>query len=357
MEKNKPSLIGLKRTLIFLCILSLAGCMRSKPVSIATVEQNLISQGYSLSEISAFKAQLEPDQILDLSIKPYQVRALQRNLYPYYEDLLGLGYTYSEAQTLSEIDRGLLGQLMAVGYVDDVLNWIDTDYLIPQRLARYIAYAKKYDALLPRSVVERVNANRDIPFYTQTVPADLTTWPILVNKYHYLNAGYVPKDLVQAQGCGQPTLVKEAADAYDLMCADITKVGLTLNEATSYRSYAFQASLYQSYLKSYGQTYTDTIAARPGFSEHQTGYAIDLNTGDPSFAIFVTTATYRWVSQHCTDYGFILRYPQGKEDVTGYRFESWHYTYVGIDTAKAIAESGLTLDEYLLLKSLDLLNP
>jgi zinc D-Ala-D-Ala carboxypeptidase len=77
--------------------------------------------------------------------------------------------------------------------------------------------------------------------------------------------------------------------------------------------------------------------------------SVDLNTGDPKFSVFITTEAYQWVSQNCTKYGFILRYPQGKEDITGYRFESWHYRYVGIETAKKITELGLTLDEYTLL--------
>lgn len=358
MKKNKPSLNRFKRTLIF-CLLGLVlvACSRPEPVSIATVDQNLVTQGYSLVEISAFKAQLEPDQILDISIKPYQVRALQRKLYPYYDDLLELGYTYTEAKALSLIDHRLLIQVMAVGYVDHVLDWIETNHMIPERLLRYQAFALDHPSLSRRAIVERINVNRDYPFYTHTVPVDLTQWPLLVNKYHALSAWYIPSGLVNTKGCGQPTLVKAAADAYDRMCADLEKAGLSLDEATSYRSYAFQKSFYDSYVEDYGIAYTDTVAARPGFSEHQTGYAVDLKSGKASETIFAKTATYRWVLQHFTDYGFILRYPLGKEDITGYRFESWHYTYVGVETAKAVMESGLTLDEYLLLKSLNLLNP
>ena len=336
--------------LIFLVLVSLYVVYPSRsPTPVTTIRQSLSDRGYSYAEIQNFEQVLQPDQILELSVKPYRPYALDYYVYPHYAALIEMGYTYTEAALLSTFDNGDLLDIMAIGPIEGILSWLKTPYLVLGRLERYRDYAQSHSTLGLRTIVERINADRDVEPYTHTIPADLDAKILLVNKYHFLSSSYVPAPLIAAQGCGDPILSQEAAEAYTLMCQAITKAGLYMNDATAYRSYSFQASLYQSYLKSYGQSYTDTIAARPGFSEHQTGLAIDLNTGDPRFSIFVTTKTYLWVSQHCAEYGFILRYPQGKEAVTGYRFESWHYRYVGVDLAQDIVAKGLTLDEYALL--------
>ena len=96
----------------------------------------------------------------------------------------------------------------------------------------------------------------------------------------------------------------------------------------------------------------DTYSARPGFSEHQTGLALDINTASRS-AHFETTATYRWLIENCWRYGFILRYPEGREDITGFCFEPWHYRFVGRTLALQVRESGLTYDEFLARRAVD----
>jgi LAS superfamily LD-carboxypeptidase LdcB len=350
MIKNKQKLYILSPVLIFLMlVLSLSLISRPNVVSSALIEDQLNKQGYSESEIELIKTTLEPDQVIKISVEPYQIHVLDFYRYPHYQELIRLGYTYSEARLLSQFDHEDLLTVLLSDPIDHILDWLKTSYLVLDRLSRYQAYALTHSSLNRRLIVERVNANRDYAAYTHTQKADLGARLILINKYHFLSSSYQPKDLVKAKGCGQPTLTQDAADAYDLMCIDITEANLPMSESSSYRSYANQSAIYNSYLKTYGQSYTDTIAARPGFSEHQSGLAIDLNNGGSSFTLFITTQTYQWVSKHCMNYGFILRYPQGKEDITGYRFEPWHYRYVGIETAKKITELNMTLDEYILL--------
>ena len=92
----------------------------------------------------------------------------------------------------------------------------------------------------------------------------------------------------------------------------------------------------------------DTFSARPGFSEHQTGLTIDCNTIDDAFG---QTKEAQWLAEHCADYGFIIRFPDGKEDITGYQYEPWHIRYVGVDTAKEIDQLGVSLEEYLGVQS------
>lgn len=350
MRKNKQKLFILSPVLIFLLLVSSLSLI-SRPAYVSTIriDQQLAEQGYSETEIEEIKATLEPDLVLKISGEPYQSHVLDLYRYPHYQELIRMGYTYTEARLLSAFDHEALLTVLLSGPIENILDWLKTPYLILDRLARYQAYAQTHTTLNRRLIVERINADRDYPPYTHTIKADPADPLILINKYHYLSSAYVPTNLVKAKGCGFPTLTKEAAEAFDVMCADLIKTGLTMSESSSYRSYAAQSSIYNRYLKIYGQTYTDTIAARPGFSEHQTGLAIDLNSGESGFIVFITTETYQWVSQNCTKYGFILRYPQGKEDITGYRFEPWHYRYVGREVAEKITRLGLTLDEYTLL--------
>ncbi|MBR3840306.1 MAG: M15 family metallopeptidase [Erysipelotrichales bacterium] len=133
--------------------------------------------------------------------------------------------------------------------------------------------------------------------------------------------------------------------AFDLMKLDAAALGLNLYNSSGYRTYNYQDYLYNNYCNLYGQTYADTISARPGHSEHQSGYALDLNTIKGSFA---NTDEGIWVNDNCYKYGFILRYPKDKTNETGYAYEPWHLRYVGIELATALYNDGdwLTVEDY-----------
>ena len=120
--------------------------------------------------------------------------------------------------------------------------------------------------------------------------------------------------------------------------------GLSLWVASGYRSYDYQAGLYRKYVNRDGKAAADRYSARAGYSEHQTGLAFDVNQVNDSFA---NTPQAKWLAEHAWEYGFIIRYPKGKEGVTGYQYEPWHLRYLGKETAKAVQDSGLCLEEYL----------
>lgn len=124
---------------------------------------------------------------------------------------------------------------------------------------------------------------------------------------------------------------------------DASAQGLYIYDSSDFRSYDYQSQIYNNYVARDGQAAADTYSARPGYSEHQTGLAIDVNQIDDSF---IGTPEANWLEAHCHEYGFILRYPRGKQDITGYKYESWHIRYVGTDMSYAIHSSGLTLEEY-----------
>ena len=160
-----------------------------------------------------------------------------------------------------------------------------------------------------------------------------------IDGYLVVNKTY---DLPSDYGDG---LTDETVNAFNKMNDDAIKEGLNLYISSGYRSYSTQNSIYNSYVSVDGKEKADTYSARAGHSEHQTGLAFDLNTIDDSFTY---TKEGRWVHDNCYKYGLILRYPMGKEDVTGYMHESWHLRYVGEDLASKLYNNGdwITLEEY-----------
>lgn len=171
---------------------------------------------------------------------------------------------------------------------------------------------------------------------------------IIANKTYPLPSSYVPKNTHTDAGnqkyC-QTCIVNDAWDAWTLMKADATSLGLNIWIQSGYRSYEAQKGLYDKYVSRDGKLAADTYSARPGHSEHQTGYAFDLNSITDAFA---NTNEGKWVNENAYKYGFIIRYPKGKEDITGYKYESWHLRYVGKDLAEKLYNNGdwITMEEY-----------
>ncbi len=174
--------------------------------------------------------------------------------------------------------------------------------------------------------------------YSLSDPA--SPW-VVVNKQRPLPADYAPSDLAS-------TGLRSEADSHlKSLQVSAQRSGYALKIISSYRSYAQQTSTYNSYVASDGQTKADTYSARPGHSEHQTGWAADLGNGVCDLEIcFGNTPAGKWLAANAHNYGFIIRYPQGKETLTGYQYEPWHVRYVGVDLANQIYNSGQTLEQF-----------
>ena len=177
---------------------------------------------------------------------------------------------------------------------------------------------------------------------------------VLVNKTHPVTRDYVADDLVTVEHCDPNVGTKDtkkmrrtAADAIEELIAGAKEDGYDIVMRTGYRSYDYQDYLFNSYASKYGEAEANTYSARPGQSEHQTGWCCDVGV----IGVALTDFDYRpeavWIAENSWKYGFILRYPADKTDITGYIYESWHIRYVGKDVAQYIYENGLTLEEYL----------
>lgn len=214
---------------------------------------------------------------------------------------------------------------------------------------RYLKYQKENPNKKAKQIVEDVNCNVDYQYYSNVVDADLKKeYLVLVNKYYKLPNDYVPKDLVKVKSVhGDGRYVnKNVYEQFVKMYDAIKKENMSIYIASPYRSYNYQENLYSNYVSKNGKEKADTFSARAGYSEHQTGLAMDISNGKISYTKFEETSEYKWMLDNAYKYGFILRYPKNKEKQTGYMFESWHFRYVGVEAAKYINNSGITFDEY-----------
>lgn len=186
--------------------------------------------------------------------------------------------------------------------------------------------------------------------------ADPKSIAVLVNKELALPEDYEPSDLVYPdvrftfkEKIEKRMMRSEAAKALEEMFAGAEQDGIYLAGVSAYRSHSTQRSLFNRYVERDGEAKAKTYSAVPGHSEHETGLAIDVSGSDGKCAAedcFGGTKEAEWLAQHSAEYGFIIRYPEGKESITGYKYEPWHLRYVGKEIAADIFARDITLEEY-----------
>ena len=229
--------------------------------------------------------------------------------------------------------------------INQKIDYFNNDYL-----DRYLNYKNKNTNLTDEQIIKDVNMNLDQKKYKDIRKAkNLNTEKILVNKYYYVEKDYVPDNLETISSryaLSGMKLVDVAKDAFEDMAKDASKESLSIVAMSTYRSYDYQVDLYARYVREDGEAKADTYAGRPGHSEHQTGLAVDVYNKEENYTNFEKTKEYVWMQQHAHEYGFVLRFPQEKEEETGYEFESWHYRYVGVKAAKYIKEHNISFEEY-----------
>lgn len=217
---------------------------------------------------------------------------------------------------------------------------------------RYINYKIDHKYLAWEDIITYVQIGLDHEFYNNICniinPSCRT---VLVNKYNQLPANYIPMDLevINIKYNPEALLLRHGArEAFEEMCHAAEEEGIYLLTAIStFRSFNYQEEVYYRKktpditLEEY-QTERDKVSARAGHSEHQTGLAVDINDLEECFE---ATSEGKWLVYNSYRFGFILRYPKGKESITGYNYEPWHYRYIGTELAEAVYFSGLTYDE------------
>lgn len=345
---------------IILClILSLVAFTIYKKTNIKepTLEEKLITQGYSESDIEIINTLENPEIIFEYDYNEKIIEMIkdenfqEKNIAQYIE--FSSLYEFAIGDIIYIVNNNYYDK--TIKYTDKVVSLMKQEYFVYNNLDRYLNYNDtsmiNFNDMDSESayIIKMVNSKRDSDYYTNVESTDLTKgYLMLVNKYNKLDSDYIPENLVtiDSKYGVQSKLESTVYEAYLKMWEDASKEGLYLYIRSPYRSYTTQNSLYEKYASQDGYEEADTYSARPGYSEHQTGLAFDVTTKSTTLGTFETTKEFTWMKENAYKYGFILRYPKGKENITGYVYESWHYRYVGIEAAKIIYEKDLTFEEY-----------
>ncbi len=260
---------------------------------------------------------------------------------------------YSEEQITTILKYATDNELEKIKnekYEKQLTTFIEQKYFIYDKLADYIEYYNQDKTVDVSKVISIINVGADKDFYQDPKKTDTSLKELmLVNKFNYLDKTYVPENIVDVsvQYAYDDNEVPEFVyEKYLEMWNDASEDGLTLIMSSSYRDYQYQEELYNNYKNQNGTEWADSVAARAGYSEHQTGYALDIVTYNSTMEDFENSDEFKWLNENAYKYGFILRYPKDKEDITGYAYESWHYRYVGVEVASYIHENDITFDEY-----------
>jgi len=257
-----------------------------------------------------------------------------------------LGYPMEEARTIANaLTDEQADTLIARQQYDSLIYYIVCQrYFIANNFERYLTYLQEDTTSTLTDVIAIVNVDADTDWHITAVPCDTTKGDLmLVNKYHYLDTNYKHSDMIKFKttcaykGNKAARHVVEAFEKMQKACKRQT--GTQLMISSSYRSYERQIGTHKHYAEKY--------VAHPGYSEHQTGLCLDITSLEhPEKWSFGKSKEGKWMLEHCHEYGFILRYPEGKDHITGYGHEPWHLRYVGPKAATQIYEENITLDEY-----------
>lgn len=262
------------------------------------------------------------------------------------------GYKLEEAKKLIEIlPDEKLNYILDNEYNEMYYNIVSQKYYLNKNFEKYIQYKEYHEDTSYEDVIAIVNVHANAGWYNESYETNINDgFLIIVNKFYHLDKSYERTDLQNinlAYAYANNSAAEIVIEKFKQMRDDIEEeMNVHLMVNSSYRSYEDQEEIYNEF-KKVSLKYADSYAARPGYSEHQTGLAIDITSLEhPTANEFKESEEYKWLKENCHKYGFILRYPEGKEHITGYSTESWHFRYVGEEAATQIYKENITFDEY-----------
>ncbi len=266
--------------------------------------------------------------------------------------LLQIGYTKEEIKILENNYKSGIKELLTKEKDEFLLSLFNEKYYIANNLNRYRDFFELHPDYSISKIISYVNTNNDYDYYEHDLDTDISKdYLLIVNKYYHLASDYEPDDLVEVNNkyyYGENHKIREVTyNAFKNMWEAANKEDIYLIINSSYRNYEEQKAVYDDYKNSKGTTYADSIAARPGYSEHQTGLSLDIfSKTHTTTSNFKDSPAYIWLQNNAYKYGFIERYQEENEEITGFSAEAWHWRYVGIEAATYIHENNITFDEY-----------
>ncbi|MBR3660418.1 MAG: M15 family metallopeptidase [Bacilli bacterium] len=261
--------------------------------------------------------------------------------------LIDKGYTKEEINyILKSANNDSLKEFLEKDYVKNISKFLQYDFAILSNLDRYTAYQNENN-IDSELVVIYVNIGLDKKFYEDVTTTNVFSYDMLVNKYHGVSEEFEPKDIVDVpEEYGKNQKLNEETLKNFIKMSDDCKVATNykLMVRSGYRDLKEQEKTYNTYLKTYGKVYAENYVTHPRFSEHHTGLAIDVKA--ESTDVFANSKESKWTYENAYKYGFILRYKKEDENITGIKYESWHFRYVGVDIATYLHDHEMTYEEY-----------
>lgn len=343
-HKRKRLFIIVTALLLFLFITMLLNIGKSKN----GIEKNNVEDKETNNEINESD---NKESISEIRVSPESYRAFSGESIS--ANTFNVEIVYSSGKVESIKDYNISTESQKLTIQENEIN-VSKEALTADKELLKIGY-DNFEEDIIINIFNRLEDNIDENDYVTNPSA----YDVLVNKSRNLSSDYIPEDLEVLDDI--PTILQNpevnqlrsvAHEALkELFKAAKKEKSYLLYARSGYRSYNTQYALYNAYISNHGQEAADKYSARPGQSEHQTGLAMDITCGAMNYQLddsFGETEEGKWVSENAHRFGFIIRYPKGKESITGYSYEPWHLRYVGDSLAQEIYETGLTLEEYFL---------
>jgi len=350
--KKKPN-YRLRRivALIILLLLIIIPILIANRKNISHIPTKIKYGEYKDIVNSLYKVDLSNNEVRDMIETLKKEKKINEIRNDYILSLKDKGYSKDTIIfLLKNLSKTEMTKLLNKKYDEDLEEYIQIDGFDYSKYDRYIAYQKKNKNVNKEDIVLRIDLKIDLDNYEdpeeETNPDSLLAY---VNRHRYVSKDYEPKDLVEMDDkysnnyYGVNKLRKEAYEHFKQMVDDANKQGIEFLADTTYRSYESQENIYNNYAYDHTSEETSKYAARPGYSEHELGTAIDVSN---VWYIEEGDEEYEWIRKNCYKYGFIMRYKKNKENITKYAAEDWHIRYVGVKAATLIFNKNITFDEY-----------
>ena len=352
MKKKKPN-YKLRRKIakIVLILIILLPIFIINKTKILNAPLYIVNMKYSEVLDSMFEVEFDKEKIKDTIKYLKKTDKINANTADYILKMNDLGYSNEVIDyVVRNLSKKQITDFLSRKYNKDFEEYTKTQLFTYKKYDRYLDYQKENKKLSIDDVVTRIELNLDKTYYEDSImvknPNDIT---VLTNKYLEIDEDYEPDDLVDMDDdyannrYGQKQLRKEAYDKFVEMCNASREDGVNFYAESAYRSYNYQNTIYKNYVYNNGQEEADKYAAKPGYSEHELGLAIDLAN---IWTITEKGEEYKWLTRNAYKYGYIIRYKEEWEDVTGYSAESWHIRYIGVEHATMVHKKNMPYEEY-----------
>lgn len=249
-----------------------------------------------------------------------------------------------------KLSESEINKITKMKYNKNLVNFLKEKYFIFENLDKYLEFKENNKKEKNNKIVALINTKADSNWYNDVVETDISKNELmLVNKFYSLKEDYKPEDIVKVSemyAYGGVYAREMILEVFQELCSSAKEAGFTLVSSLGYRSYDEQSKIYNEYKSYNGTKEADKSVARAGNSEHQTGLALEIEPYNKIIEDVKSNEEYNWLIKNAYKFGFIQRYPEGKEDITGFAFEPWHFRYVGTNISVKMKRENITFDEY-----------